>query len=244
MEYEYQVALSFAGEDRNNAEKLAEILINKRIKVFYDLYEQADLWGKDLYQHLQTVYRDKALFTVVFISEAYAKKLWTRHELEQMQARAFEENREYILPLKIDDTIIPGINKTTGYIDLRSTTLEEVGELLEKKLTKLTNISENKTASLTTTTSDNTSTEDTLHKDVSEYSASVLRDLLASNRFDEEELKDICLDLVGQEPVYEGIINQRDKRAIARRLIEYLQSRVRLNDLVNYIKKTRPDILF
>nr|WP_322656660.1 hypothetical protein [Dendronalium sp. ChiSLP03b] len=71
----------------------------------------------------------------------------------------------------------------------------------------------------------------------------ILRDLLASNRFNEEDLKDICHDLIGQEPVYQEIINYKNNRAMARRLIEYLQSRVRLNDLVNYIKKTRHDII-
>ena len=104
------------------------------INFFYDRYEQADLWGKDLYQHLQSVYRDKAHYCVVFLSQAYAQKLWTRHELESAQARAFREHREYILPVKIDDTEIPGINETIGYIDLRSKSLEEIADMLVKKL--------------------------------------------------------------------------------------------------------------
>jgi small GTP-binding protein len=132
-EYIYQVALSFAGEDRTHAEKLAKLLKEKGISVFYDS-EQAYLWGKDLYQHFQSVYRDKAQYCVVFLSQAYAQKLWTQHELKQAQARAFRENKEYILPVRIDDTEIPGINETIGYIDLRSTTMEEIAELLVKKL--------------------------------------------------------------------------------------------------------------
>lgn len=131
---EYDVALSFAGEDRAFAENLAQLLAAKRVRVFYDKYEQANLWGKDLYQHLQAIYRDKARFCVVFLSEAYARKLWTKHELRQAQARAFEENTEYILPLKIDDTEIPGINQTVGYLDLRSDPIEEVADLLLQKL--------------------------------------------------------------------------------------------------------------
>ena len=133
-EYKYQVALSFAGENRKFAERLAGLLKRKDISVFYDQYEQADLWGKDLYQHLQSVYRDKAQYCVVFLSQAYAQKLWTRHELESAQARAFREHKEYILPVKIDDTEIPGINETIGYIDLKSTSLEEIADMLVKKL--------------------------------------------------------------------------------------------------------------
>jgi hypothetical protein len=133
-EYKYQVALSFAGEDRKYAKGLAGLLKNKNISFFYDKYEQADLWGKDLYQHLQSVYRDKAQYCVVFLSHAYAQKLWTRHELESAQARAFREHKEYILPVKIDDIEIPGINETIGYIDLKSTSLEEIVDMLVKKL--------------------------------------------------------------------------------------------------------------
>jgi GTPase SAR1 family protein len=133
-EYKYQVVLSFAGEDRTYAEKLAKLLKERAISVFYDLYEQADLWGKDLYQHLQSVYRDKAQYCVIFLSQAYAQKLWTRHELKQAQARAFREHKEYILPVRIDNTEIPGINETIGYIDLNSTLVEEIAKLLVEKL--------------------------------------------------------------------------------------------------------------
>ncbi len=134
--YEYDVVFSFAGEEREYAEELAEILQTKGIKVFYDKYEKAKLWGKDLYQYLQSVYKDKGLYCVVFISEAYSEKKWTKHELKQIQARAFQQDAEYILPLILDDTEIPGINKTIGYVDRRLDSCEEVANLLEQKLNK------------------------------------------------------------------------------------------------------------
>lgn len=132
--YEYDVALSFAGEDRAVAEDLAASLMEEGVRVFYDAHEKAELWGKDLYQYLQSVYRDKAAYCVIFVSEAYGAKLWTRHELKQAQARAFRENREYLLPLRLDDSEIPGINATVGYIDLRSHDIETVAKLICRKL--------------------------------------------------------------------------------------------------------------
>lgn len=132
----YDVALSFAGEDRKYAEELAARLNEASIEVFYDSFEQANLWGKDLYQHLQVIYRHQAKFCVVFLSENYARKLWTNHELKQMQARAFEERQEYILPVKIDDTEIPGINPTVGYVDLRNVSVSHIAELIVQKLTE------------------------------------------------------------------------------------------------------------
>lgn len=131
---EYDVALSFASEDRKIAEELTSILTNERVRVFYDINEQASLWGKDLYQHLQEIYRDKAKYCIIFISKYYIEKAWTKHELKQAQARAFNENTEYILPIRLDDTEIPGINPTVAYIDIRKTNIKEIANLLIEKI--------------------------------------------------------------------------------------------------------------
>ena len=131
---EYDIALSFAGEDRDIVAKFASGLVEKGVRVFYDDFEKAELWGKDLYQHLQVVYRDRARYCIIFVSTAYAKKAGTRHELKQAQARAIEENREYILPVRLDDTEIPGLNATVGYIDLRNHTVEELQKVALQKL--------------------------------------------------------------------------------------------------------------
>src|ERR1700761_9462509 len=130
----YDVALSFAGEDRAFVERAADILRRKGVSVFYDKYEEAALWGKDLYSHLSDVYGAQAKFTIAFVSIHYANKLWTNHERKSAQARAFEENAEYLLPARFDDTPIPGIPTTIGYIDLRRTTPEQLCEILIVKL--------------------------------------------------------------------------------------------------------------
>jgi TIR domain len=132
--YEFDIALSFAGEDRLQVEELADGLREFGVRVFYDRYEQADLWGKDLYQHLQRVYRDRAKYCVIFVSQHYAQKVWTKHELRQAQARAIVEQGEYILPVRLDDTELPGLNGTVGYIDLGSNNIPAIQNLLLKKL--------------------------------------------------------------------------------------------------------------
>lgn len=134
FDVEYDIAMSFAGEDREYVDKVASALLQKGIKVFYDKYEQVGLWGKDLYQHLDNVYQHKAKYTVVFISEHYNNKLWTNHELKSAQARAFTENEEYILPVRFDNTAIPGIRPTIGYLDLKTISPEHLADLILKKL--------------------------------------------------------------------------------------------------------------
>lgn len=131
---EYDVAISFAGEDRSVAESIAEKLNKGGVKVFYDSYEKATLWGKDLYEHLNDVYKNKAKFCLMVISNNYRDKQWTNHERKAAQARAFSQNKEYILPLKLDDTEIPGLNETIGYVDYRTSDSDEVVLLLKSKL--------------------------------------------------------------------------------------------------------------
>ena len=135
---EYDVVLSFAGEDRQYAKELAELLKTNDYSCFYDENELANLWGKNLYDYLSSVYKDRARYCVMFLSKHYERQLWTNHERQLAQARAFKENREYILPVRLDDTEIPGIPPTIGYLDLRSTTIEEVYEALNKKLSGTT----------------------------------------------------------------------------------------------------------
>lgn len=130
--FKYDVALSFAGEERDYVDKVANFLKNK-IKFFYDQFEDVDLWGKDLFTHLDEVYRINARYCVMFISKNYAKNLWTNHERQSAQARAFEENKEYILPVRFDDTEIPGIRPTVGYIDGMVTSPEQLADMIIKK---------------------------------------------------------------------------------------------------------------
>lgn len=130
----YDVALSFAGEDRAIAKTIADELTKQHYKVFYDEYEQANLWGKDLYSHLNNVYKNKAKFCLMIISENYSKKVWTTHERKAAQANAFLNNHEYILPLRVDNTEIEGLNETIGYIDLNQVGIDKAIDLLKQKL--------------------------------------------------------------------------------------------------------------
>ena len=130
----YEIALSFAGEDRKYVDEVANLLKSKNISFFYDLYETEHLWGKDLYQHLSEVYSKLAKYTIIFISKNYKEKLWTKHELRNAQARAFQESEEYILPAKFDDTELAGILPTVGYVDLRKLRPADFVEVIIKKL--------------------------------------------------------------------------------------------------------------
>ncbi len=51
-----------------------------------------------------------------------------------MRSRALTEKEEYILPLRLDDSKVPGLPTTIGYIDIRGMTPKAVAEILVRKL--------------------------------------------------------------------------------------------------------------
>jgi len=130
----YQFAFTFAGEDRPVVKSLAENLTAQGISVFYDEFEADKLWGKDLYEYLADIYRHKARFCIMVISKHYAAKVGTSHERKAAQARAFADSREYFLPQRLDDTEIPGIHHTVGYLDLRKRSIDDVVKLALMKM--------------------------------------------------------------------------------------------------------------
>ena len=133
-QYPYDVALSYAGEDHDFADALASTLQSRGVIVFYDKHEKATLWGKNLYTYLSDLYQHKARFCVTFLSQHYANKLWTNHEREAAQARAFHEHEEYILPIRLDETEIPGILPTVDYLSWPPENAETIADIIVQKL--------------------------------------------------------------------------------------------------------------
>jgi len=130
----YDVALSFAGEDRKYVKQVAMALQASNVKVFYDEFEQADLWGRNLVDHLADIYAKQARFIVIFVSRHYAAKAWTNHERKHAQAGALQRQEDSILPARFDDTVVPGLASTVSYVDLNNTTPAQLAEMIKHKL--------------------------------------------------------------------------------------------------------------
>jgi len=111
----YDVALSFAGEDRVYVKAVADALQGFGLTVFYDEFVEADLLGRNLIDHLSDIYQNRAKLCVLFVSEAYASKPYTTLERQSAQARAFLSKEPYIIPVRLDDTYIPGLLDTVAY---------------------------------------------------------------------------------------------------------------------------------
>jgi hypothetical protein len=132
--FEYDVALSFAPEDRSTADTCAELLKSHGISVFMDEYASAAAWGKDAVDHLVNLFSRKARYCVLFISQYYPLDTWTEATRTDARERALRDADEYILPLQLDDRQVPGLTQAAGYTDLREHPMPEVVARLVQKL--------------------------------------------------------------------------------------------------------------
>jgi predicted Zn-dependent protease len=132
--FDYDIALSFAGEDRQLAHRLAEILNSVGLAVFYDRFDQADLWGRNLHAYLTELYRLRARFCIVFLSVNYKRSRWAQVELEAALAREFKEGEGYILPIRLDNSEIAGILPTRAFLDWHEYSPDEIASIVREKL--------------------------------------------------------------------------------------------------------------
>jgi energy-coupling factor transporter ATP-binding protein EcfA2 len=134
--YPWDVAVSFAGEDRSIVEEFKNILNKSGYTVFYDFDVQHQLWGADLRKKLSDVYSNEAEYMLIFLSKHYPEKDWTNFEFEIGKEARGKRTSEYLLPVKIDDVSVVGLSQNVGHIDLRRCSVEDLAKSAMNKIEK------------------------------------------------------------------------------------------------------------
>ncbi|TNE69102.1 TIR domain-containing protein [bacterium] len=133
----YDFALSFAGENRNLASSINDLLLEEEISVFYDKNEQSRILAENVEEYLAPIYKSEAFFVIVLLSKDYPKKIWTKFESDNFKDR-FGTNS--IIPIWYTDNY-PGLFDETQKLgglsfdpesNLNKQTTEIVGVLKDK----------------------------------------------------------------------------------------------------------------
>jgi len=130
----FDVALSFAGEQRDYVRRVAEILGSSGVKVFFDEFYKSHLWGKDMTVYFQEVYYSNSNWCIMFASKEYVDKAWPSYERKNALAKELEVKNGYILPVRFDDTEVPGLLPTINYLDARNESPEDIARLFIEKM--------------------------------------------------------------------------------------------------------------
>jgi TIR domain len=133
----FDVAVSYAREDRELVQQVVDGLKDAGVRVFYDNDYQSDLWGEDLLEYFDDIFRNQASYTLMFISRHYASKMWTQHERRSALAHGVEQSTPYVLPIRLDDIPLKGLRPTVGYIDARLVAIDSIVQRTLEKLGKV-----------------------------------------------------------------------------------------------------------
>lgn len=133
MPEKFDVALSFAAEDRQVASNIAEALKKRGLRVFFDEFAESGLWGKDLYEHLRMIYEESRVCVIV-LSEHYERSNWAQLELRNLSAHSAARDSFSLLPVRIGDTPVPSPLKHLDIVDYSDSSLQQIVETVEKRL--------------------------------------------------------------------------------------------------------------
>lgn len=109
-EYQFDFALSFAGENRELARLIADQLDLFDCAVFYDEYFEANYLGKAWHKSFTQIFGEQARFVICLLDKHHVEKIWPTFERECFSPRVSEAA---VIPIYLDDTPVPGIPKDT-----------------------------------------------------------------------------------------------------------------------------------
>ena len=108
--YKYDVALSYASQDREYVEIVAKILQDANLRVFFDKLDQEDIKEANFYTLLEQVYGSWSRYIIVFYSWYYIDKHWPVFELHSSIKDALVGQRDKIIFLNLDNRPISPVN--------------------------------------------------------------------------------------------------------------------------------------
>lgn len=133
LTHQYEVALSYASENASFVRRVYRRLRAGDRATFFAPEEASHLWGKNE-SEFERIYGPGSRYVVPFVSEHYVKKEWTRLEFRAARREAKLRKGEFILPVRLDGTPLPGLPRKMQYLDAEHFSPEQVADLLIEKL--------------------------------------------------------------------------------------------------------------
>ncbi len=105
-DFEWDIAISFAGENRALAEFIDKQLRELDISVFYDRNYEDNYLGGVWSQEFSDIFSKKSRLVVAILDQNHMNKVWPTFERDCFTRRASEAE---VIPVFLDKTVFPGI---------------------------------------------------------------------------------------------------------------------------------------
>ena len=120
--YEFDVAISFAGENRDLARKFSDKLELFDVSVFYDELYESNLLGRALSKQFTRIFNEDSRFVLCLLDAHHHDKIWPTFERETFRVRVQDEA---IIPAYLDNTRFLGIPEDLYGFDMKSEYTED-----------------------------------------------------------------------------------------------------------------------
>jgi hypothetical protein len=134
-ELQFKVALSYSGDKREYVGKVASELKRRLAPelVFYDQDFTAQLARPKLDALLQRIYLNNSELVVVFFSAEYEKRVWCGLEWRALREIVKNKSDSSLMFMTFDETAVPGLFSTDGYIELGKRSPIEAARLIVER---------------------------------------------------------------------------------------------------------------
>jgi hypothetical protein len=132
--YDWDFAISFAGENRELAKSIADLLAILDCTVFYDQYYEANYLGTAWSQQFREIFGHQSRYVVCLLDFHHAEKIWPTFERDCFTPRVEDAA---IIPIYLDDTPFVGIPKDLVGIDFKGCDPSDIDLVTDKIVYKL-----------------------------------------------------------------------------------------------------------
>jgi hypothetical protein len=103
---EFEIAISFAGENRKLAKYIAEQFEEIDVPVFYDEYYESNYLGKAWSKEFERIFVSDSRFVVCLLDLNHREKIWPTFERDCFKKRIPDGE---VIPIYLDETVFVGI---------------------------------------------------------------------------------------------------------------------------------------
>lgn len=112
-EYDFEIAISFAGEVRDLAEYITERLEELDVRVFYDKNYESNYLGGAWSKEFERIFGSASRLVVAVLDENHRDKIWPTFERDVFTSRVKDSEA---IPVLLDNTVFVGISKDINSI--------------------------------------------------------------------------------------------------------------------------------
>lgn len=114
--YKYDIAISYANEQKDYVSRIYKLLELKGLSVYFAPAYQEELTGTDMTKEFYSIFHDQCLLIAAFVSDEYLQRKWTMAEAAIGLMRSREEKRNCLIPTYWGDARLPDFDPDIHFL--------------------------------------------------------------------------------------------------------------------------------